>query len=70
VNRYLTGIVFMLLSAAIAADQDQPGAPVKVSTLSGIEQKYADPSVRIQDDFYQHVNGTWLKTTEIPADKA
>jgi putative endopeptidase len=28
-----------------------------------------DPAVRIQDDLFRHVNGTWLKTTEIPADK-
>jgi predicted metalloendopeptidase len=29
-----------------------------------------DPSVRIQDDLFEHVNGTWLKTTEIPSDKS
>ena len=28
-----------------------------------------DPDVRIQDDLFRHVNGTWLNTTEIPADK-
>jgi putative endopeptidase len=28
-----------------------------------------DSGVRIQDDLFRHVNGTWLKTTEIPADK-
>jgi putative endopeptidase len=28
-----------------------------------------DPSVRIQDDLYRHVNGGWLARTEIPADK-
>jgi len=28
-----------------------------------------DPGVRIQDDLFRHVNGTWLQTTEIPADK-
>ncbi len=28
-----------------------------------------DPAVRIQDDLFRHVNGTWLNTTEIPADK-
>ena len=28
-----------------------------------------DPNVRIQDDLFRHVNGTWLNTTEIPADK-
>ena len=28
-----------------------------------------DPDVRIQDDLFRHVNGTWLNSTEIPADK-
>jgi putative endopeptidase len=28
-----------------------------------------DPNVRVQDDLFRHVNGTWLNTTEIPADK-
>jgi putative endopeptidase len=28
-----------------------------------------DNSIRIQDDLFRHVNGTWLDTIEIPADK-
>jgi endothelin-converting enzyme/putative endopeptidase len=27
-----------------------------------------DPSIRPQDDLFGHVNGTWLKTAELPAD--
>jgi putative endopeptidase len=38
--------------------------------LSGIDVQYIDDSVSPQDDFYKHVNGKWLATTEIPADKA
>src|SRR4051812_3109097 len=29
-----------------------------------------DSSVRPGDDFYQYVNGAWLKTTEIPPDRS
>lgn len=29
-----------------------------------------DKSVRPQDDFYNYVNGNWMKTVEIPADRA
>ena len=29
-----------------------------------------DPAVRPQDDLFRHVNGHWLATTEIPADRA
>ncbi len=28
-----------------------------------------DSTVRPQDDFYRHVNGTWLATHTIPADR-
>jgi putative endopeptidase len=34
-----------------------------------IDYSSFDPNVRIQDDLFRHVNGTWLNTTEIPADK-
>ena len=37
--------------------------------LSGIALSNIDPSVRPQDDLYQHVNGSWLKSTEIPDDR-
>ena len=38
--------------------------------MSGIDMHNADTAVRPQDDFYSYVNGTWLKKTEIPADKS
>lgn len=34
------------------------------------DPKTMDTSVRPQDDLYRHVNGTWLKTHELPGDKA
>ena len=37
---------------------------------SGIDLDSFDKSVRPQDDFFEFVNGQWLKTTEIPADKS
>jgi predicted metalloendopeptidase len=37
---------------------------------SGIDTQYIDPSVRVQDDFFAYLNGKWLKTTDIPADRA
>jgi putative endopeptidase len=38
--------------------------------VSGIDVKYIDASVRAQDDFFVHLNGGWLKSTEIPAEKS
>ena len=35
-----------------------------------INVSYMDKNVRPQDDFYNYVNGNWMKTVEIPSDKA
>lgn len=37
---------------------------------SGIDTSAFDPGVRVQDDFYGHINGRWAKATQIPASKA
>jgi putative endopeptidase len=37
---------------------------------SGIDTSALDPDVRPQDDLFRHVNGPWLATHEIPADRA
>ena len=37
---------------------------------SGILTEYMDTSVNPGDDFTAYVNGTWVKNTEIPADKS
>ncbi|WP_374363806.1 M13 family metallopeptidase [Cloacibacterium sp.] len=36
----------------------------------GLELQYMDTSVRPQDDFYNYVNGSWMKTAQIPSDKS
>jgi putative endopeptidase len=48
----------------------QPAPPPAPALLSGIDVRYIDDGVRAQDDFYKHVNGKWLASTEIPADEA
>jgi putative endopeptidase len=37
---------------------------------AGIPKSNFDKSVRVQDDLFMHVNGTWMKETEIPSDKS
>ena len=37
---------------------------------SGIDLTALDPAVRPQDDLYRHVNGRWIASHEVPADRA
>lgn len=46
-----------------------PPAPPPAPLGSGIDAANMDKTVRLEDDFYKHVNGTWLAKTEIPAEK-
>lgn len=39
------------------------------TTDKGLDLSAMDTSVRPQDDFYNYVNGSWMKTAKIPADK-
>ena len=60
-NRHLLSTLALSIAAAFA-NAAEP--------ISGIDTQYIDNSVRAQDDFFTHLNGQWLKTTEIPADKS
>ncbi|MEO8059918.1 MAG: M13 family metallopeptidase [Burkholderiales bacterium] len=53
-----------LLCAPVTLTTAQPSVP-----SSGIDLSAIDPSVRPQDDFFRHVNGLWLRSTPIPADR-
>ena len=50
-------ISLLLLSPFAAAQQD-------------LDTSAFDRNVRVQDDLFLHVNGTWLRNTEIPSDKS
>ena len=47
----------------------QAGAGEATALSSGIALEYMDSSVRPQDDFYRYVNGHWLASAQIPADR-
>jgi predicted metalloendopeptidase len=54
-------------AAKTAAAKNSASAP----TLSaGIATQFIESSVRPQDDFFEYLNGKWLKTVEIPSDKS
>jgi len=60
-----TTIKFGFLAASLFA-LNQGNAQQK---KPGLNLDLMDKSVRPNDDFFKFVNGTWLKNTEIPADK-
>ena len=41
----------------------------QVEVLPGINTEYMDTSVKPSEDFFRFVNGKWLDTNEIPADR-
>ncbi|MEZ6121915.1 MAG: M13-type metalloendopeptidase [Planctomycetaceae bacterium] len=56
----LSGLFASLSGSMVTADD----------LFSGIDPDGFDRSVRPQDDLYQHVNGRWLLSTQIPEDKS
>ena len=54
----------------LAAFASTAATAQQAATASGIDTQFIDPSVRAQDDFFTYLNGKWLKTVEIPSDKA
>jgi predicted metalloendopeptidase len=62
-------VVSVFVSFLCACHRQEPATEPKPLT-SGIELAHFDRSVRPQDDFYRYVNGGWLKTTQIPSDRA
>jgi predicted metalloendopeptidase len=44
--------------------------PAAAASRLGVDTTAFDRSVRPQDDFFRFVNGTWVRRTEIPADRS
>ncbi|WP_417430454.1 M13 family metallopeptidase [Halpernia sp.] len=69
----LSTLVFFNVSNA----QKKSDKNMKPKTTKSVEKKdvglnlsYGDSSVRPQDDFYNYVNGGWMKTAKIPSDRS
>jgi predicted metalloendopeptidase len=75
-KRHLLSALTLALIASVANAEGTAAAKSASSSKSapvlsaGIAMEYVEQSVRPQDDFYDYVNGKWMKTAEIPSDKA
>ncbi len=59
-----------LLVACSKSGPPSSQAATPTAPVSGLNSSYFDSAVRPQDDLYRHINGKWLDSVEIPADKA
>ena len=68
------GIIALNSCASKTATEPEPAKPpmetVKVISENGLDFTAFDKSIRPQDNFYDFVNGTWMKTAKIPSDKS
>jgi predicted metalloendopeptidase len=81
-KQYLLSALTLALIASVSHAEGTAGAAAaktaaakataaKGQTLSaGIASQFIESSVRPQDDFFEYLNGKWLKTVEIPSDKS
>lgn len=59
----------MLIPVFFACEEKQDKQDEEADATPGIETQYMDKDVKPQDDFYNFVNGNWMKETEIPDDR-
>jgi putative endopeptidase len=68
--RSLTLFITAFLTACSGESSSTPPSTAAPKPLSsGVDAAGFDKTVRPQDDLYKFVNGRWLATTDIPADK-
>lgn len=63
-NLFALSMAASAVLASCGADKD-----TKTEEPRGINLAYMDTTVSPKDDFFRYVNGKWLDSTEIPADK-
>jgi len=70
-NRFLTISGLAILSFVSCKEEAKKDtAMVEEEKIPGIVLQNMDTLVNPKDDFYNYVNGTWMKDTKIPEDEA
>ena len=73
ISIYVMSVAATFYLGYSASAQKTPTAKKTITSTAkkdeGLNLSYMDKNVRPQDDFYNYVNGGWMKTAEIPSDK-
>jgi len=69
VKKLIIGATALLLIAACGQEAAEPAADENKPLVSGLDLAGMDKSVKPGDDFFAYMNGAWVDSTEIPADK-
>jgi putative endopeptidase len=72
-KKLISGAVALLVLSACGQQEAEPIAeqtPPPAVLGSGLDLAAMDKTVKPGDDFFAFMNGTWIKETEIPADKS
>ena len=64
------GLAIVLAVAIAAAALAAPAKPTPQLGAFGLDLTAGDAGVRPGDDFFQHANGHWLRTEQMPADRS
>ena len=67
---FVSALALTAGTAACNMAKDNSAAQQPAGTSGGIDLAAMDKSVKPGDDFFQYANGSWIKTTEIPADRS
>lgn len=69
-NKFLKPVVALaVVAAGVTACQDKKEVAIVDTESHGIILANMDTTVSPRDDFYNYVNGNWMKENEIPADE-
>lgn len=68
-NFFKSILIAGILVVSVVACQDKEGEMAKDDEPRGIILANMDTTVSPKNDFYNYVNGTWMKNTEIPDDR-
>ena len=63
-------VLSMTAATAMSCSPPASEAVAQPGTALGIDPAAMDKSVKPGDDFYAYANGAWMKTAEIPGDRA